>query len=79
MRLDIDRRAIAQLSTPMYKSDSAGRIQIEKKSDMKRRGQTSPDRAEAVLLAVFEPPGHVAPPAVPAIQFKQSNDWNINI
>jgi hypothetical protein len=79
MRLDIDRRAIVQLSTPMYKSDSSGRILIEKKSDMKRRGQTSPDRAEAVLLAVFEPPGHAAPIAVPAIQFVQSNGWNINI
>lgn len=79
MRLDLDRRAIAQLSTPMYKSDSSGRIQIEKKSDMKRRGQSSPDRAEAVLLAVFEPPGHAAPMAVPAIQFTQSNDWNIRI
>ena len=75
VKLNLDRRAIAQLCTPMYKADSSGRTQIEKKIEMKRRGQTSPDRAEAVLLALYEPPGDAPIMAVPAINFRQSNGW----
>jgi hypothetical protein len=77
VKLNLDRRAIAQLCTPMYKADSAGRTQIEKKVEMKRRGQSSPDRAEAVLLALYEPPGDAPILAVPAINFRQSNGWVI--
>jgi hypothetical protein len=54
--LDIDTRVKAQLTGPMYRPGSGGSIQIEKKSEMKRRGLRSPDRAEALLLAYFEPP-----------------------
>jgi len=75
VRLNLDRRAMAQISTPMYRADSSGRIQIEKKVDMKRRGQSSPDRAEAVLLALFEPPGQRAPDPVIAISLPQQSGW----
>lgn len=76
VRLELDRRVLAQLSTPTYTSDSAGRIQIEKKDAMRKRGVGSPDRAEAVLLALYEPPGYLG--AVPApVGFTQSNQWNI--
>lgn len=53
--LKIDKRCAAQLNAPTYGSDSQGRIKIEKKDDIKKRGLGSPDRAEAVLLALYEP------------------------
>lgn len=56
VRLDVDRQTIAQLAGPLYSVNSAGRVFIERKADMKRRGLTSPDRGEAVLLALYEPP-----------------------
>lgn len=77
IRLDVDQRVLAQLTTPTYKSDSSGRIVIESKKDMKRRGVNSPDRAEAVLLALYDPRGRkVAPPIAP-ISIGQSNTWKL--
>ena len=76
-RLDIDQRTQAQLSGPQYKSDSSGRIAIEKKTDMKKRGVPSPDRAEALLLAFYEPAGRKPVPTVAPIGIAQSNDWRL--
>lgn len=74
VRLDVDRKVVTQLAGPTFKSDSAGRIQIEGKGEMKRRGVSSPDRAEAVLLALYEPPRKnvdlVAPIGIDAV-----NQW----
>ena len=39
-----------------WKVDSAGRIQIESKEDMKKRGVASPDRADALVMACYRPP-----------------------
>lgn len=75
VRMDADRRTIAQLTAPLYKSDSAGRIKIESKADMKRRGTSSPDRAEAVLLALYEPPNSGIVPIVAPIALEQTNPW----
>ncbi|MFJ8310481.1 MULTISPECIES: hypothetical protein [unclassified Streptomyces] len=36
-------------------STTSGSTQIESKKAMKARGMKSPDRAEAVLLALYEP------------------------
>ena len=77
IRLEIDTRTQSQLSAPTYSSDSGGRIQIESKKSMKSRNVGSPDRAEALLLAFYEPPnkrfvGDVAP-----ISVGQSNGWGI--
>lgn len=74
-RLAIDRRTMSQLAGPTYKADSAGRIQIESKAEMKRRGVTSPDRAEAVLLALYEPPVFEVPNVAP-IALGQANQWS---
>ena len=76
VRLDIDRKVLAQLTTPTYGSDSAGRIQIEKKDSMRKRGVGSPDRAEAVLLALYEPPGYLGVAPAP-VGFSQTNEWNV--
>lgn len=56
VRLNIDTRTLAQLSAPMYRPDSSGRVTIEKKKEIKKRtGGRSPDRGEALLLAFYEP------------------------
>lgn len=75
LKLKLDRPTMAQLASPTFKSDSAGRIQIESKAEMKRRGMNSPDRAEAVLLALYDSRSVV--PAITPISFGQSNQWNI--
>ena len=48
-----DEELAAQLGSIKWKIDSAGRIQIESKEDMKKRGLPSPDRADAVMMAYF--------------------------
>lgn len=73
LHLDIDTKELAQLNAPTYGTTSSGQITIEKKPDMKKRGVGSPDRAEAILLAVFEPPG-VKTPAIP-LALGGTNPW----
>jgi hypothetical protein len=50
-----EMRHRAQLSSATHKRDSQGRIQIEAKASIKSQKGWSPDRAESLLLAVFEP------------------------
>jgi hypothetical protein len=42
---------------PSYKSTSQALVKVESKAEVKKRMniETSPDRAEAVLLALYEP------------------------
>ncbi|WIC89123.1 terminase large subunit [Arthrobacter phage Ottawa] len=75
VRLDIDMGVLKQLNGPQYHTSSSGKIQIEKKSDMKARGVGSPDRAEACLLAVFEPPVKKKTTNLP-VNLGQSNPWS---
>ena len=49
-----DETLISQLSGIRYKINSRGQILIESKDDMKRRGVSSPDRADALMLAFSE-------------------------
>ena len=41
-----------QIAIPGYKTLETGKIQIESKDELKRRGVPSPDRAEALILAL---------------------------
>ncbi len=50
-----DEELITQLSNRKYFISSDGTIELEKKQDMKKRGVHSPDRADAVGLALYEP------------------------
>ena len=77
VRLAIAKREAAQLNAPHYKADSSGRIAVEQKVEMKRRGIHSPDRAEALLLAFFEPPTKAPPPMVAPIGLGQENPWKL--
>lgn len=55
VRLRVDKRTMAQLRGPQYGTTSGGKVRIEAKTSMRARGLRSPDRAEAWLLAVYEP------------------------
>jgi hypothetical protein len=53
--IDPDDEVLAeQLCSIRYGVDSAGRIQIESKDEMRVRGMASPDRADALALAFAE-------------------------
>lgn len=49
-----DEDLAAQLVAVKYKIDSRGRIQVESKEDMAKRGVSSPDRADALVYACAE-------------------------
>lgn len=51
-----DEDLAAQLVDLKYKRTSSGKIQIESKDDIRRRGKPSPDDADAVMLAFIRPP-----------------------
>ena len=46
-----DLETEAQLSAILYRATPNGRTEIESKEDAKKRGQSSPDRAEALVMA----------------------------
>ena len=50
-----DEELISQLTNRKYFIESDGKIGLERKEDMKKRGVHSPDRADAVALALYEP------------------------
>lgn len=54
LSLQNDNELVAQLSCRKYRLTSRGKIQLESKDEMKKRGITSPDRADAVALSCFE-------------------------
>lgn len=51
---------VAQLLEPGWLLDLQGRIQVEKKEDVIERLGRSPDNADALLLAYYNPPGDAA-------------------
>ena len=73
IRLNVDRFVLSQMAGPTYSSDASGRVVIESKIDMKKRGVASPDRAEAVLLALYENRSVIQ--SIAPISFTQSNEW----
>ena len=46
-----DDKLAAQLGSLKWGVDSRGRIKIESKDDMRKRGMPSPDRADALAMA----------------------------
>lgn len=55
IELPYDEEMIKQLSVRKYHMTSKGKIQLEKKEDMKKRGLGSPDTADSLALAFYEP------------------------
>ena len=62
---------VAELSQPKYEYTSAGKIQIESKEKMKKRGINSPNFADAVLLAFAQ----TRQPIMVADQQVSSSGW----
>ena len=54
LSLENDNELVAQLSCRKYRLTSRGKIQLESKEEMKKRGIDSPDRADAVALSCYE-------------------------
>lgn len=65
---------MADLTSPGYKYDSAGRLILESKDDMKKRGMPSPDEADAVALCFSEPAGSPIPKSA-AINFNRKIEY----
>lgn len=55
LELPNDEEMIKQLSVRKYHMTSKGKIQLESKEDMKKRGIGSPDTADSLALALYEP------------------------
>lgn len=53
IEIEDDAETFAQLSSRKYFMASNGKIQMEKKEDMKKRGLDSPDRGDAAALSVY--------------------------
>ena len=53
-RLPDDPELIAEATSVKYSFDSAGRLKIEKKEDLKKRGLPSPDKLDSVVLTFKE-------------------------
>lgn len=51
--LENDNDLIGQLTCRKYRLTSRGKIRLESKDEMKKRGIASPDRADAVALSVY--------------------------
>jgi len=54
LRIIDDADMIAQLSVRKYRMTSRGKIALESKDEMKKRGISSPDRADAVALSCYK-------------------------
>ena len=50
-----DDKQISQLSNRKYAVNSSGKIELERKEAMKKRGLSSPDMADALALALYNP------------------------
>jgi hypothetical protein len=49
-----DDELAAQLCAIKWDVDSRGRVRVERKEEMRRRGLPSPDRADAVAMALVQ-------------------------
>lgn len=63
---EVDEQTLLELSEPKY-LEVNGRIRIESKDDVRKRLGRSPDNADALLLAFFEP--------VPVVAAGSSRSW----
>jgi hypothetical protein len=74
-RMADDDETIGELTTPTYKILSNGRIQVERKDELKKRGVKSPNRADAWLLTFFDGGAPAVQQERPARRRGGSNGW----
>lgn len=81
IEIEDDDETFAQLSSRKYRMASNGKIELEKKDDMKKRGLDSPDRGDAAALCVYL--GKIkkytgsAPNKKATSALKKNNYWNM--
>ena len=54
IRIPRDAELISELATLRYRYDSRGRLLMESKQNLRRRGAASPDKADALMLAFLD-------------------------
>lgn len=59
-KLPMDEHLIAEMAAPRYSFTSSGKLLVESKENMKKRGLKSPDRADAVCLTMASQASSVA-------------------
>jgi len=69
-RLPKDEDLMAELAGPRFKFSSSGKMQVESKGDLKKRGLRSPDLADAVVMTM------AADAAVALYGSSSSGNWN---
>ena len=57
VRIPRDPELISELAALRYRFDSRGRLLMESKDDMRKRGVRSPDKADALMLAFLDDAG----------------------
>ena len=55
IRIPADNQLVGELAALRYGYDSQGRIKMESKDDIRKRGLPSPDKADALMLAFLAP------------------------
>jgi len=74
--LDDDEDLAADLLAPRYVLDSQGRRVVEAKAETKRRLRRSPDRGDAVVMALsVEPPGKPKPQTMVSVARGRIDDY----
>ena len=53
VRIPDDRKLISELSVPRHSYSSRGKLKIESKEEIKRRGLSSPDLADALIMTML--------------------------
>ena len=76
LQLDDDDDLISQFSTRKWFMTSKGKMMLESKKDMKKRGLKSPDRADAFVLTfgeyMVEPDEHIMTPMIGGVTIKRN-------
>jgi hypothetical protein len=68
-----DELLVHQLSVRKYDYKSTGKIKVESKADMKKRGEKSPDRADALAEAWWAKSSHAIPAASTPEDFQEEH------
>jgi phage terminase large subunit len=76
LQLPNDDTLISQLTTRKWTMTSKGKMLLETKKDMKKRGLKSPDRADAYVLTfgeyMVEPDEHIMTPMIGSVEIKRN-------
>ena len=59
IKIPPDNELMGELAAIKYDFDRGGRVRLESKDDIRKRGLPSPDKADALMLAFVEPPAKV--------------------